>query len=48
MKSHGVDFYPKKKINKFKDNLRKSRGKIHRYLGKTTDAINDFIIIHNF
>ena len=37
-----------KNINKFKDNLRKSKGKIHRYLGKTTDAINDFIIIHNF
>ena len=37
-----------KNINKFKDNLRKSKGKIHLYLGKITDAIKDFIIIHNF
>ena len=37
-----------KNINKFKDNLRKSKGKIHLYLGKITDAIKDFTIIHNF
>ena len=37
-----------KNINKFKDNLRKSKGKIHLYLGKITDAIKDFIVIHNF